>query len=205
MDARFHKYRDLQGILHEAFPSGSQSGTFDLLLQLPRAGVATNPLEQIAQRWAAIFSEQHSVAASSRNHTSVPFFQTSVAPTFALLPTTSPRLRDLSPETDGPRTKGFLSKTTWLKGTFVTETEIANSMGGAGWLQGNIPGDNRTDASTRMVRSALPAPKASSATACRTGPPAKVLEPAGRSGSCDLGGMENKLGHDSQCYRTTLE
>ena len=115
-------------------------------------GGEDQPFEQIARRWAAIFSEQHSVAASSRNHTSVPFFQTSVAPTFALLPTTSPRLRDLSPETDGPRTKGFLSKTTWLKGTFVTETEIANSMGGAGWLQGNIPGDNRTDASTRMVR-----------------------------------------------------
>src|SRR5512144_1701622 len=38
MNARFHKYRDLQGILHEAFPSDSQSGTFDFLLQLPSMG-----------------------------------------------------------------------------------------------------------------------------------------------------------------------
>jgi len=118
-------------------------------------GSEDQPFEQIVRRWSAIFSEQQASSASSSNQTSAPFFETSVASTFVLLPTTSPRLRDLSPETDGPRTKGILAKTTWLKGTFVTETEIANSSGGAGWLQSKIPGDNRIDASTRMVRLGL--------------------------------------------------
>jgi hypothetical protein len=113
------------------------------------------PFEQMARRWAAALSEQPSSASPSTSQSSLPIFQTSVTPTFTLLPALSPRLRDRSPETDGPRTKGFLAKTTWLKGIFVTETEIANSSGGAGWLQSSIPGDTRSDASTRMVRLGL--------------------------------------------------
>src|SRR5215510_14528995 len=110
------------------------------------------PFEQMAQRWATGLSDQPSSISPLKNQSSLPLFETSVTPTFTLLPVLSPRLRDLSPETDGPRTKGFLAKTTWLKGTFVTETEIVNSSGGAGWLQSSIPGDTRSDASTRMVR-----------------------------------------------------
>lgn len=108
--------------------------------------------EQGIQRWASLFSEQHAHAESFSKQTAVPLFQASVTSTFALPPIMSPRLRDLSPETDCPRTKGLLATTTWFKGTFVTETEVANSLGGAGWLQGTIPGDNRANESTRMVR-----------------------------------------------------
>lgn len=115
-------------------------------------GGEDQPFDQIARRWAAIVSEQPSPTVPSSNPTFSPLFQTAVTSTFALAPVISTRLRDLSPETDGPRTKGFLAKTIWLKGTFVTETEIANSSGGAGWLQNTIPGDTRTDASARMVR-----------------------------------------------------
>jgi hypothetical protein len=64
----------------------------------------------------------------------------------------SPRLRDLAPETDQPRTQGLLSSTTWLNGTVVTETEVARSLGGAGWLQSKISGDTRGDMSHGMVR-----------------------------------------------------
>ena len=69
-------------------------------------------------------------------------------------PSPAPPSRPLSPETDRPRTQGLLASTTWLKGTLVTETEVANSLGGTGWLQGKIPGDTR-DVSNRMVRLGL--------------------------------------------------
>lgn len=110
------------------------------------------PFEEIAKHWATAVSELPSSMSPMRNQSPLLPFQTSVTSTFTLLPALSPRLRDLSPETDGPRTKGILAKTTWMKGTFVTETEIANSSGGAGWLQSSIPGNTRNDASTRMVR-----------------------------------------------------
>src|SRR5262245_14642740 len=120
---------------------------------LPLAwGSEDQPFEQIAQRWAAIVSEQPDPTVPSSNATLSPLFQTAITSTFALAPVLSNRLRDLSPETDGPRTKGILAKTTWMKGTFVTETEIANSSGGAGWLQNTIPGDTRADSSARMIR-----------------------------------------------------
>ena len=76
-------------------------------------------------------------------------------PTFFAPPLASPRLRDLAPETDQARTQGLLTSTTWLNGTFVTETEVAQSQGGAGWLQSRIPGDTPGDAPQRMVRLGL--------------------------------------------------
>jgi len=81
-----------------------------------------------------------------------PLFEASMASTFALAPQTTTRLRDLSPETDSPRVKGLLARMTWLKGQFVTETEIANSYGGLDWLGNRMPGDQRTDPSKQMVR-----------------------------------------------------
>lgn len=79
-------------------------------------------------------------------------FETSVASTFALPPPTTTRLRDLAPETDSPRAKGLLARISWLKGRFVTETEIANNYGGMDWLGTGMPGDHRTDPSKQMVR-----------------------------------------------------
>ena len=70
-------------------------------------------------------------------------------------PTASPRLRDLAPESHQARTQGFLSSTTWLHGILVTETELAQNQGGAGWLQSRIPGDTTDDASQRMIRLGL--------------------------------------------------
>ena len=79
-------------------------------------------------------------------------FQTSLASTFVLAPYTSTRLRDLAPETDGPRVKGLISKTSWLKGRLTTETEIASSEGGSTWLENRMAGDQRMDPSKQMIR-----------------------------------------------------
>lgn len=82
-------------------------------------------------------------------------FETSMASTFVMAPYASTRLRDLSPETDSPRIKGLVAKMNWLKDTIVTETEIANSYGGTGWLDNRMTGDSRTDPSKQMMRLGL--------------------------------------------------
>jgi len=110
--------------------------------------------DQLSQRWAASsFSDQDS--QSGKERLSSPLYQASLTPTSFTPPVTPSRLKDLTPETERARTQGLLASVTWLKGTFVTETEVANNVGGAGWLQSKIPGDTHNDASTRMVRLGL--------------------------------------------------
>ena len=124
-----------------------------VLLAPPAWGGDESVSDYVAQRWAGFFSDQGPQADSKQ--TIAPLFQASLTPTFFAPPLTSPRLRDLAPETDQARTQGLLFKTTWLNGTYVTETEVARSQGGAGWLQNRIPGDTRDDAAQRMVRLGL--------------------------------------------------
>ena len=109
--------------------------------------------DYVSQHWAGLFSNQGPQGDSKQ--ATPPLYQTTLTPTFFAPPVASPRLRDLAPETDQPRTQGLLSSTTWLNGTFITETEVARSLGGASWLQTRIPGDTRGDASHRMVRLGL--------------------------------------------------
>ena len=124
-----------------------------VLLAPPAWGGDESVLDYVAQRWAGLFSDQGSQA--NLKQATGPLFQTSLTPTFFAPPIASPRLRDLAPETDQPRTQGLVFKTTWLDGTYVTETEVAQNQGGAGWLQTRIPGDTRNDATQRMVRLGL--------------------------------------------------
>jgi hypothetical protein len=125
-----------------------------LILPAPLAwGGDGSVSDYVAQRWAGLFSDLAHLTDSKQAVT--PLFQFSLTPTFVAPPLASPRLRDLAPETDQPRTQGLLSSTTWLNGTFVTETEVARSQGGADWLQSRIPGDTGGDASQRMVRLGL--------------------------------------------------
>ncbi len=105
------------------------------------------------QRWSGLFSDLLPQTDSKR--VAPALFSTSLTPTYFAPPLASPRLRDLVPETDQPRTQGLLSSTTWLNGTFVTETEVARSLGGAGWLQSRVPGDTGSDATQRMIRLGL--------------------------------------------------
>lgn len=123
-----------------------------ILTGSPAWGNGEQP-DLISQRWAALFSGQE--AGTSAPQVSAPLYQTNLTTTLFSLPGASPRLRDLSPETDQPRTQGLLASTSWLKGTFVTETEIANNQGGTGSLQSRIPGNTRGDASNRMIRLGL--------------------------------------------------
>lgn len=127
-----------------------------LVLLAPQAwGGDGQPPDQVSQRWNSLFSDQDLPSGLIQPTTSI--FQAALIPTFFIPPIASPRLRDLSPETDRPRKQGLLASITWLKGTLVTETEVANSLGGTSWLQGKIPGDTRDDASNRMVRLGLTA------------------------------------------------
>ena len=120
-----------------------------VLLAFPAWGGDESVLAYVAQRWAGLFSDQGPEGDSKQATT--PLFQTSLTPTFFAPPLASPSLRDIAPETDQPRTQGLLFKTTWLNGTYVTETEVAQSQGGAVWLQTRISGDTRDDAAQRMV------------------------------------------------------
>jgi hypothetical protein len=106
-----------------------------------------------AQRWTGLFSDPDLQAQSKQATPSL--YHTSLTVTSFTPPTASPRLRDLAPETNQARTQGFLSSTTWLNGILVTETEMAQNQGGAGWLQNRIPGDTSGDTSQRMIRLGL--------------------------------------------------
>src|SRR5262245_3021687 len=105
------------------------------------------------QRWASWFSDQEQQASAKPITTSL--YQSTIKPTLFVLPSGQQRLRDQTPETEQPRTSGLLSSMTWMKGMFVTETEIANNHGGAGWLQEKIAGDTRGEAENRMLRIGL--------------------------------------------------
>jgi len=125
------------------------------LLVPPAWGGNESVSGSVPQRWAGLFSDQGLQADSKQ--AAPPLYQTSLTTTFFPPTVTSPHLRDIAPETNQPRTQGLLSSTTWLKGTFVTETEVAQSQAGADWLQSRIPGDTGGDAAQRMVRLGLTA------------------------------------------------
>lgn len=125
-----------------------------LVLPVPLARGGDEPISDQVSRNGAGPSSDLAHQTDSKQ-VIAPLYRTSLTPTFFTPPVISPRLRDLAPETDQPRTQGLLSSTTWLNGTFVTETEVARSLGGASWLQNKIPGDTRDDASHRMIRLGL--------------------------------------------------
>lgn len=124
-----------------------------VLLAPPAWGGDESVSDYVAQRWTGLFSDQGPQADSKQDI--APLYQTSITPTFFAPSLASPRLRDLAPETDQPRTQGLLFSSTWLSGIVVTELEVAQSQGGTGWLQSRIPDDTRGDAAQRMVRLGL--------------------------------------------------
>jgi len=111
--------------------------------------------EHVDQRLTSFLSDSDSRPASPNSQFHTPLFQTSITSTYKEAPNPSPRLRDLTPNSARPYARGLLAKTTWLKDTFASETEIAHSQEGVRWLQTTIPGDNRTTASRRMIRLGL--------------------------------------------------
>lgn len=79
-------------------------------------------------------------------HTS--FHATSFAP-----PTVSTRLKDLVPDSDRPQTKGVGAASTWFKGQFTAEGEVANNATNDAGMSSRI--DQRDDGTKRMVRMAV--------------------------------------------------
>ncbi|MEO8341797.1 MAG: hypothetical protein ABI604_19200 [Nitrospirota bacterium] len=127
---------------------------FVLLLFVSSAWGADGSIsDDVAQRWAGLSPDL--APQTDPKQTTSPLYQTNLTTTFSAPSVASSRLRDLVPETDQARTQGLLSSTTWLNGIIVTETEVAQNQGGAGWLQSRIPGDTPHDASQRMIRLGL--------------------------------------------------
>jgi len=103
---------------------------------------------QVPPRWSSWFSSQGLQTPAQSAET--PVYQTNVTPTSYMPPVAPANVRDLSLDTERPRTQGVLASTTWLKGAFATETEVANNQGGH-----SIPGDTQEDPASRMMRLGL--------------------------------------------------
>jgi len=100
---------------------------------------------EIPPRWSSWFSAQGLQAGTIPTQT--PVYQASVTPTFYTPPVAPAKVRDLALDTDRPRTEGILASTTWLKGAFAAETEVASNRDGT-----RIPDDTQTDPAGRMMR-----------------------------------------------------
>ncbi len=123
-------------------------------LSTPVLGQTSPNPETLLQRWAMVFSEQHRQPSGHMGTSASDLLQTTFKTTFFAMPALSPRLRDMTSDTDRPRTQGIQASSRWLKGAFMTEAEVANN---AGWEMGVLgkPGDTRDDDSKRMARFAL--------------------------------------------------
>jgi hypothetical protein len=106
--------------------------------------------DQVPPGWSSWSSAQG--LQTSAKPAETPVYQANVTPTFYTPPVAPADVRNLTLDTDRPRTQGVLASTTWLKGAFATETEVANNQGGNG-----IPADTQGDPASRMMRLGLTA------------------------------------------------
>jgi hypothetical protein len=126
---------------------------FVLFLGSPEDGGAAEP-DQLSPRWSSWFSTQED-ASTNLKPAPGDTYQMIVAPTFYTRPTTLANVRELTLDAEHRRTQGMLATTTWLKGAFSTEAEVAINQGPHGAFHQGIPGDSRNDPSTRMTRLGL--------------------------------------------------
>jgi hypothetical protein len=78
-------------------------------------------------------------------------YQATLKPTVFAVPSTPTSVHELTWELDRPRTQGLLATTTWLKGAFSTEAEMASNQGGTGSVL--TPLSTQTeDRAARMIR-----------------------------------------------------
>ncbi|HET6675757.1 MAG TPA: hypothetical protein VFG71_10475 [Nitrospiraceae bacterium] len=125
------------------------------------AGSASPVSAQQSQQQMTLLLQriQFSDTAAGKGQAAIPFtittpvLNTSFRTSSFVAPTGPTRLKDLVPDSERPRTKGLVAASTWLKGQFFTEGEVANNS------SDHIPGvsriDQREDASKRLVRFAL--------------------------------------------------
>lgn len=118
-------------------------------------GADTASSESLSERWATFFATANQQPGPMAKPASSMPFQATFSPTYFTPPVISNRLRDLSPETNRPRTEGYMMSTKWMKDSLVTEAEVSNSIGDAGSLSTRLAGDTGQDSSSRMVRMGL--------------------------------------------------
>ena len=120
-----------------------------LLVASPVWGSADES-DPISQRWASSFAGQEWQIGPKPAETSL--YQASLTPIVYESQIAPASVRDLRLETDRPRSQGILASTTWLKGAFSTETELAANQGGTVGFPNGLPTDAADDPSTRMMR-----------------------------------------------------
>lgn len=133
--------------MHNILKSALMAVVF--LVASPVWGSGEGP-DRISQRWASWFAGQEWQVRPKPAETSV--YQASLTPTVDASPIAPASVRDLTLDTDRPRTQGILASTTWLKGAFSTETEFAANQGGTVGFPNGLPADAGDDPSTRMMR-----------------------------------------------------
>ena len=123
--------------------------TVMFLVASPVWGSGNEP-DRISQSWASWFAGQEWQVRPKPAETSV--YQASLTPTVDASPVAPASVRDLTLDTDRPRTQGILASTTWLKGAFSTETEFAANQGGTVGFPNGLPADAGDDPSSGMMR-----------------------------------------------------
>src|SRR5215472_7768519 len=123
-------------------------------LSKPVSGQTDSGSETLSQRSSLVFAGQDKRSSDQGGTLPSDLLQTTFSTTFFAQPALSPRLRDLSSDTDRPRTQGIQASSRWLRGIFVTEAEVANN---AGWGMGMLgsSGDAHDDTAKRMARIAV--------------------------------------------------
>lgn len=134
---------------------GRMIGILLAILVLPSRALAENPQasDLLLQRIQFTDAARASGAAAIPFSIASPVLHTSFQATSFAPPQTSTRLKDLVPDSDRPQTKGIVAASTWLKGQFTTEGEVANNTTNDAGMASRI--DQRDDGSKRMVRMAL--------------------------------------------------
>lgn len=134
---------------------GRMIGILLAILVLPSRALAENPQasDLLLQRIQFTDAARASGAAAIPFSIASPVLHTSFQATSFAPPQTSTRLKDLVPDSDRPQTKGIVAASTWLKGQFTTEGEVANNATNDAGMASRI--DQRDDGSKRMVRMAL--------------------------------------------------
>lgn len=134
---------------------GRMIGILLAILVLPSRGLAENhqASDLLLQRIQFTDAARASGAAAIPFSIASPVLHTSFQATSFAPPQTSTRLKDLVPDSDRPQTKGIVAASTWLKGQFTTEGEVANNATNDAGMASRI--DQRDDGSKRMVRMAL--------------------------------------------------
>ncbi|HJT21999.1 MAG TPA: hypothetical protein VJ746_16100 [Nitrospira sp.] len=120
---------------------------------------AQDQLPQISPRWSSWLSAQDIQTSVTPAPSSL--YQSSVTPTSSAVPAVPADVRNLSADTDRPRTQGILNSTAWFNGKITTEAEVARNQGGTAGLQNTIPGNAQDDPTTSMMRLGLSSSAAS--------------------------------------------